>query len=66
MAGLDVLEGLDSEYAQSALLDHSDKAFITPHMGWYSEQSIADLQTKTASNVYEMLAHGKPLYTVNG
>ncbi len=66
MAGLDVLEGLDSEYAQSALLDHSDKVFITPHMGWYSEQSIADLQTKTASNVYEMLAHGKPLYTVNG
>ena len=66
MAGLDVLEGPDSEYAQSALLDHSDKVFITPHMGWYSEQSIADLQTKTATNVYEMLANGKPLYPVRG
>lgn len=65
MAGLDVLEGPDSDYARSALLNHSDKVFITPHMGWYSEQSIADLQAKTAGNVYEMLANGKPLYAVN-
>jgi D-3-phosphoglycerate dehydrogenase len=66
MAGLDVLECPDSEYAQSALLPYREKVFITPHMGWYSEQSIADLQTKTASNVYEMLANGKPLYPVIG
>jgi D-3-phosphoglycerate dehydrogenase len=66
MAGLDVLECPDSEYAQSALLPYREKVFITPHMGWYSEQSITDLQTKTASNVYEMLAHGNPLYTVKG
>jgi D-3-phosphoglycerate dehydrogenase len=66
MAGLDVLECPDTEYGQSALLSHHEKVFITPHMGWYSEQSIVDLQTKTARNVYEMLANGKPLYSVKG
>jgi D-3-phosphoglycerate dehydrogenase / 2-oxoglutarate reductase len=64
MAGLDVLEYPDGEYDQSALLGYRDKVFITPHMGWYSEQSIADLQAKTARNVYEMLTNGQPLYSV--
>jgi D-3-phosphoglycerate dehydrogenase len=66
MAGLDVLEGPDAEYAKSALLKYRERVFITPHMGWYSEESIAELQAKTARNVYEMLAAGKPLFAVTG
>jgi D-3-phosphoglycerate dehydrogenase len=64
MAGLDVLECQDTEYDQSALLKYPERVVITPHMGWYSEEAIADLQTKTALNVYEMLRNGKPLYSV--
>jgi len=63
-AGLDVLEYPDEEYAKSILMKYPDRVFITPHMGWYSEEAIADLQRKTALNVYEMLTNGKPLYQV--
>ena len=64
MAGLDVLEYPDNEYYKSILLKHADRAIITPHISWYSEESIVDLQRKTALNVYEMLKNGKPLYSV--
>ena len=64
MAGLDVLEYQDNEYYKSILLKHADKVIITPHISWYSEESIVDLQRKTALNVYEMLKNGKPLYSV--
>jgi D-3-phosphoglycerate dehydrogenase len=64
MAGLDVLDCQDAEYARSALLRYPDRVFITPHFGWYSEEAVVDLQTKTARNVYEMLMNGKPLYAV--
>ncbi|MCJ7618297.1 MAG: C-terminal binding protein [Desulfobacterales bacterium] len=63
-AGLDVLDYPDGEYAKSILIKYPDRVFITPHMGWYSEEAIADLQRKTALNVYEMLTNGKPLYEV--
>jgi D-3-phosphoglycerate dehydrogenase len=46
------------------LTKYPDKVFITPHFGWYSEEAIGDLQSKTAMNVYEMLTKGKPLYQV--
>jgi len=64
MAGLDVLEYQDNEYYKSILLKHADRVIITPHISWYSEESIVDLQRKTALNVYEMLKNGKPLYSV--
>jgi len=64
LAGLDVLESPDTEYGQSALLRFPDRVFITPHIGWYSEESVRDLQRKTALNVYEMLTKGEPLYSV--
>jgi D-3-phosphoglycerate dehydrogenase len=64
MAGLDVLDCQDAEYARSPLLRYPDRVFITPHFGWYSEEAVTDLQTKTARNVYEMLMNGKPLYAV--
>jgi len=63
-AGLDVLDYLDEEYAKSVLIKYPEHVFITPHMGWYSEEAIADLQRKTALNVYEMFVNGKPLYQV--
>ena len=64
-AGLDVLDIDDAEYYRSALLKYPDRVCITPHMAWYSEEAIKDLQEKTALNVYEMLKHGKPLYAVS-
>ena len=63
-AGLDVLDYIDEDYAKSILIKYPDRVFITPHIGWYSEEAIADLQRKTALNVYEMLTNGKPLYRV--
>ncbi len=64
LAGLDVLDCPDGEYGQSALLRFPERVFLTPHMSWYSQESIKDLQRKTALNVFEMLARGKPLYSV--
>lgn len=63
-AGLDVLEYPDEDYAKSVLTKYSDKVCITSHFGWYSEEALIELQTKTAMNVYEMLKNGKPLYQV--
>ncbi|MBU8912593.1 MAG: C-terminal binding protein [Spirochaetales bacterium] len=63
-AGLDVLEEPDAEYAESPVLA-SEQVTVSPHLGWYSEQSIEDLKMKTARNVAEMLTNGKPLYTVH-
>ena len=63
-AGLDVLETEDSGFYTSVLLKYPDRVFISPHIAWYSEEAIVELQTKTALNVYEMLKNGKPLYPV--
>lgn len=63
-AGLDVLEYPDEDYGKSILAKYPDRVFITPHMGWYSEEAVLDLQRKTALNVFEMLSNGKPLYQV--
>ncbi len=65
MASLDVLDMLDSEYNRSALLKYPEQVTITPHLSWYSETSISELQQKVARNVYGMLKDGKPLYQVN-
>lgn len=64
LVGLDVLEYQDNEYNQSVLVKYPERVVITPHISWYSEKSIEDLQTKTALNVFEMLKNGKPLYSV--
>jgi D-3-phosphoglycerate dehydrogenase len=63
-AGLDVLDYPDEEYGKSILGKYADRVFITPHIGWYSEEAIQDLKRKTAMNVYEMLTNGKALYQV--
>jgi len=64
MAGLDVLEYQDEEYYKSVLLKYPERVIITPHISWYSEGAIFDLQRKAALNVYEMLKNGKPIYSV--
>lgn len=64
LAGLDVLEFKDNEYSQSILTKYPEQVVITPHIAWYSEKSVADLQRKAALNVFHMLKDGKPLYSV--
>ncbi len=63
-AGLDVLDLQDADYNISELLKYPEQVTITPHLGWYSESSIAELQRKVGENVYGMLKNGKPLYRV--
>lgn len=63
-ASLDVLDMLDPDYNKSDLLEYPEQVTITPHLGWYSETSIAELQRKVAENVYGMLKNGKPLYKI--
>ncbi len=63
-ASLDVLDMQDAEYNSSELLKFPDQVTVTPHLGWYSETSIAELQRKVGENVYEMLKNGEPLYRV--
>jgi len=62
-AGLDVLEtdGVDSN---NPLLK-MDNVIITPHSGWYSEESIKRRRTQTIENVIQVLHGGKPDSFVN-
>ncbi len=64
MAGLDVLDLPDTDYQNSDLLNYPEQVLITPHMSWYSEQAIAELQAKAAKNVLSYFQTGKPLYCV--
>lgn len=64
LAGLDVLEYQDTEYNKSILVKYPERVVITPHVSWYSEKSVEELQRKTALNVYEMLKNGRPIYSV--
>lgn len=62
-AALDVLETeppVDIE-ALRAL----DRLIITPHVAFYSEESVQELQRKAAENVVRVLSGGTPLYPVN-
>jgi len=61
--GLDVLntEGISKNHP----LLQFDNVIITPHMSWYSVESIMELQRKVAEQVKEALLEGKPDYLVN-
>jgi D-3-phosphoglycerate dehydrogenase len=59
--GFDVVSTED--FMNSPLLKYSQVA-LTPHIGWYSKESIGDLQRSTAENVVAVLQQGKPLYYV--
>jgi D-3-phosphoglycerate dehydrogenase len=60
--GLDVLT--DDEYEHSPFLHHPHVC-LTPHIGWKSDGSLAELQRKTAENVVSALLTGRPVYCVN-
>lgn len=62
-AGLDVheREPVGKDYPLFAL----DNVVLSDHVGWYSEESQADLQTKAALSVVEALSGRIPRFTVN-
>jgi D-3-phosphoglycerate dehydrogenase len=61
--GLDVLENEES-IKENPLLKY-ENVVITPHMGWYSIDSLAELQRKVAEQVKQALLEGRPKYWVN-
>jgi D-3-phosphoglycerate dehydrogenase len=62
-AALDVLEQ-EPPPVDSALLGRSD-VILTPHTGFYSIESLEDLQTKAAQEVVRVLRGEKPRSPVN-
>lgn len=62
-AALDVFEKEPIEN-DSPLL-HMDDVIITPHIAWYSEESMIDQKRKTVLNVKKVLTGEPPLYPVN-
>lgn len=62
-AALDVLEQ-EPPPADSALLGRTD-IILTPHTGFYSVESLEDLQTKAAQEVVRVLRGEKPRFPVN-
>jgi len=62
-AGLDVLKKEDITLDNPLL--EIENVIITPHMGWYSVNSIAELQKKVAQQVREALLESKPTYWAN-
>jgi D-3-phosphoglycerate dehydrogenase len=61
--GLDVLED-EKNIKRNPLLQY-ENVLITPHMSWYSIDSIAELQRKVAEQVKQALLEGRPKYWVN-
>lgn len=61
-AALDVME---REPATSSPLFGRDNVIITPHMSFYSEESLVDLQTKAAEEVVRVLSGQAPRNPIN-
>ena len=62
-AGLDVLE--DDNVNSHHPLVSLDNGIITPHLAFYSEQSLEDLQYKAVQEVIRVLTGEKPKSCVN-
>lgn len=62
-AGLDVLE-TDGVEADNPLLA-MDNVIITPHAGWYSEESIIRRRIQTVESVIKVLQGGQPDSLIN-
>jgi D-3-phosphoglycerate dehydrogenase len=62
-AGLDVFE--NEPLPADSPLRKLNNVILSDHAGWYSEESVAELKTKAAQNVLEVLKGGPPLYPVN-
>jgi D-3-phosphoglycerate dehydrogenase / 2-oxoglutarate reductase len=61
-AGLDVLE---HEPPGAHPLLQQDNVIVTNHMGWYSEESMRELQRKTAEEAVRVLRGHPPLHWLN-
>jgi D-3-phosphoglycerate dehydrogenase len=62
-AGLDVLEKEPPD-SQSSLLK-KENVILSPHIGFYSEESISELKRRTAKNVVDVLTGRWPKSVVN-
>jgi D-3-phosphoglycerate dehydrogenase / 2-oxoglutarate reductase len=62
-AALDVLEVEPPEHDDPVL--HREDVIITPHAGFYSEESVRELQRKAVEQVIVALGGGMPPYAVN-
>jgi D-3-phosphoglycerate dehydrogenase len=60
-AALDVL---DREPPAGRLPDDLPNLLVTPHMAYYSEESIAESQEKAATQIIKVLTGGQPDYPV--
>lgn len=63
-AGLDVVEEepIDANHPFVTM----DQVILTPHVAFYSEESMQELKQKTARNIARVLKGEKPAYVVNG
>ena len=62
--GLDVLE-TEPPTADDAEWIRSDLVTVTPHIAWYSEEALRDLQRKAGEAVAAVLRGGRPASVVN-
>jgi len=62
-AGIDVFE--QEPLPRDSRLRQLENITLSDHTGWYSEESMSELKTKTALNVKAVLEGGKPNYPVN-
>jgi D-3-phosphoglycerate dehydrogenase len=62
-AGLDVFE--EEPLPSKSLLRTLDNIVMSSHLAYYTEESLAELKTKAARNVLEVLLGNPPLYPVN-
>lgn len=67
-AGLDVFEGepIEGEPLPSDIpLVHLPNVIITPHIGWYSEESVVELREKAIKEIIRVLGGSYPRSLVN-
>jgi len=62
-AGLDVHKSEPLE--EDNPLKIIENCILTDHMGWYSEESMAELKRKAAENIKDVISGSKPKYAVN-
>jgi D-3-phosphoglycerate dehydrogenase len=62
-AGLDVLP--QEPIATDDPLLELDNVVLTPHVAFYSEESLADLRRRTAQSVVDVLAQRAPEHLAN-
>jgi D-3-phosphoglycerate dehydrogenase len=62
-AGLDVFE--EEPIRQGSPLLSLDSVIVSPHMAYYSVESVSELKKKAALNILEVFSGRPPLYPVN-